>query len=188
MAKLVANVYGEALFELAVEQNRMDEYGDEARALLYVLDTNPELTQMMTHPNIDKEEKLNTIENIFKGKASAEIIGLMRMVVEKNHFKDMSGILTYFVRKEMEYKNIGIADVTTPTPLSEDRKKDVEAKLKETTDYVSFEMNYHVDPELIGGMVIRIGDRVVDSSIRTKLNKLSRELSKVELKAGESTT
>ena len=188
MAKLVENVYGEALFDLAREQSRIEEYGEEARALIRVLDENPELTQMMTHPNIDKEEKLKNIETIFKGRATNEMIGLMRMVAEKNHFGDMRAILKYYIKKEMEYRNIGIADVTTPIPLSEERKKDVEAKLKETTDYVSFEMNYHVDPELIGGMVIRIGDRVVDSSVRGKLNRLSSELSKIELKAGESTT
>ena len=70
MAKIVSNVYGNALFELAMEQNKMKEYEEEARALVSILDDNPDLLQMMTHPNIDKEEKLNTVESIFKGKAS----------------------------------------------------------------------------------------------------------------------
>ena len=64
-------------------------------------------------------------------------------------------------------------------------KKDVENRLLETTRYVKFEMHYAVDPALIGGMIIRIGDRVVDSSVRTKLYDLTRELSKIQLKAGE---
>ena len=57
----------------------------------------------------------------------------------------------------------------------------VEKKLLETTKYESFEMCYHVDESLIGGMVIRIGDRVVDSSIKTKLYKLSRELRNIQV-------
>ena len=62
----------------------------------------------------------------------------------------------------------------------------MEKRLLETTKYVRhFEMHYDVDSELIGGMVIRIGDRVVDSSVRTKLYDLTRELSKIQLKAGE---
>ena len=54
MAKLVENVYGDALFELAVEQDAVEEYEEEAKGLLTVLETNPEFLQMMTHPNIDK--------------------------------------------------------------------------------------------------------------------------------------
>jgi len=187
MAKLVSNVYGNALFELAVEQDRIKDYAEEARGLVNILDENPDLLQMMTHPNIDKEEKLNMIETIFKGKASDEIVGLMRMVVEKNHFKEMRNIFTYFIGRAMEYQNIGVATVSTPMELSAEKKEEIVKKLEETTGYVSFEMHYQVEPELIGGMVVRIGDRVVDSSIRTKLNRLSREMQNIQLKVGEST-
>ena len=61
------------------------------------------------------------------------------------------------------------------------RKEKVEKKLLETTQYETFEMNYVVDESLIGGMVIRIGDRVVDSSIKTKLYNLSRELRNIQV-------
>jgi F-type H+-transporting ATPase subunit delta len=71
--------------------------------------------------------------------------------------------------------------------LSAEKKEEIVKKLEETTDYVSFEMHYKVQPELIGGMVVRIGDRVVDSSIRTKIEHLSREMQKIQLKVGEST-
>ena len=60
-------------------------------------------------------------------------------------------------------------------------KDKIEAKLLATTDYKSFEMNYNIDESIIGGMVIRIGDRVIDSSIRHKLDELSRELVKIDV-------
>ena len=60
-------------------------------------------------------------------------------------------------------------------------KEKVENKLRETTDYVSFEINYIVDESLIGGMVIRIGDRVVDSSIKTKIDEIAKNLRKIQL-------
>ena len=74
-----------------------------------------------------------------------------------------------------------MAYVSTPLELSEANKDAVLKKLLETTDYVEFEMHYNVDPALIGGMVIRIGDRVVDSSIKTKLEDLSKKLKNVQL-------
>lgn len=181
MAKLVENVYGDALFELAKEENKVDAIYEEVQALIQVLDENPNLTQMMTHPHISKEEKLQTVETVFKGKISDEIIGLMRMVVEKDHFGQMKDIFEYFVSSVKEFKNIGVCYISTPLELSDQKKKEVENRLLETTKYETLETHYKIDKDLIGGMVIRIGDRIVDSSIRTKIYNLSRELSKVQL-------
>ncbi len=77
-------------------------------------------------------------------------------------------ILEYFRKRVLEYKKIGIAYVSTAKPLTDEQKKAVAGKLLETTGYVDFQMHYSVDESLIGGMVIRIGDRVVDSSIKHK--------------------
>ena len=93
--------------------------------------------------------------------------------------------LRYFIGKIKEYKKIGSAVVSTAKPLTAAQKEKVLSRLLATTGYVDFEIDYIVDESLIGGMVIRIGDRVVDSSIKTKLYDLSRELSKIQLKAGE---
>ena len=186
MAKLVSNVYGDALFELAMEQNRLDNYLEESRGILTVLQENPQFGQVMNHPKIIKEEKMQMIEDVFHGRVSDELVGLMRMIVEKDHFPQMGAVLEYFISRAMQEKNIGIAHVTTPMELSDAQKAQIEKRLLETTQFVSFEMDYVVDADLIGGMVIRIGDRVVDSSVRTKLAQLSRELSKIQLKVGES--
>lgn len=125
------------------------------------------------------------LEEIFSGKITGEILGLMRMVVDKDHFGEMNAIFAYFIDAVKEYKHIGTAYVTSALDLSDAQKAAVEKKLLETTGYVKFEMHYKTDAALIGGMIIRIGDRVVDSSIRTKLDRLSRELSKIQLKVGE---
>ncbi len=178
MAKLVSNVYGDALFELALEQQRLDDYLDEAQCIKEALADNPDFPQVMTHPKVTKEDKLNTLEAVFKGRVSDEVVGLMRMVVEKSHFADMPDILDYFIARVMEEKNIGVATVVTAVELDAQQKEAVEARLLETTPYVSFHMSYSVQPSLIGGMVIRIGDRVVDSSVASKLELLARELSK----------
>ena len=132
-----------------------------------------------------KEEKTGIIESIFAGKVSGELVGLLRMIVDKDHFEEADSVLAHFDSRVKEYKNIGTAYVTTALELSGAQCAAVEKRLLETTKYVKFEMHYAVDPALIGGMVIRIGDRVVDSSVRTKLCDLTRELSKIQLKAGE---
>ena len=185
MAKLVAKTYGDALFEIAAEEGRMDAFCEEAEGILTVLQENADLSKLMSHPKIVKEEKIEIIEKIFKGQVSDEMVGLMRMIVDKGHFGDLADVLEYFIEQVKESKNIGTAYVTTAMELSEEQKAKVVDKLIQTTKYVEFEMHYDVDTALIGGMVIRIGDRVVDSSVKTKLYDLSRELSKIQLKVGE---
>lgn len=185
MAKLVSNVYGDALFELAVEENSVDALFNEAQAVIEVIDTTPEFSQMMNHPKISKEKKLDIIETSFKGNISDALIGLLLKLEEKGHAKDMKKVLLYFVDRVYEYKKIGRASVATPMELGPDQKQDIEDRLLATTSYQSFEISYEIDPTLIGGMVIRINDRVVDSSIKTKLSNLTKELSNIQLKVGE---
>lgn len=97
MAKLVSKTYGDALFEVAAEENRMDALLDEADGILTVLRENAGLSKVMTHPKIVKEEKLDLIDHIFKGRVSDEMVGLMRMIVEKGHFGELESVLEYFI-------------------------------------------------------------------------------------------
>ena len=186
MAKLVESVYGDALFEYSVEHDMVDDLLDEASGVLDALKANEDLVRVMTHPRVTKEEKIELIKSIFSGRISDELLGLLITIVEKGHFGDTEDILEYFKDRVREYRHIGVVRVSTPMALSDSEKAAVEKKLLETTDYETLETDYEIDPSLIGGMVIRLGDRVVDSSVRTKIEHLSRDLSKIQLKVGES--
>lgn len=181
MAKLVSTTYGEALFELAVEEGREDEFLSEVDQLKSLLDANPDFGKLMNHPKILKEEKLKVLEEVFGGRISKELLGFLHLVVEKDRYSDIEEILDFFIGEVKKLKGIGIAYVTTAADLNEAQKKEIEAKLLATTSFKKMEMHYQEDEDLIGGMVIRIGDRVVDSSVRTKLFELQRELLKVQL-------
>lgn len=181
MAKLVTVTYGDALFDLAVCESKTDVLYDEAAAVLAAFEDNNELGKLLNHPKIDKTEKVKFIEDTFGKFVSKDMTGLLVLMVSKERQQFIEDTLRYFIGRILEYRKVGMAYVTTARPLSEDRKQQVVSKLLETTDYVSFNINYDVDESLIGGMVIRIGDRVVDSSIKTKLEGLAKDLSKIQL-------
>lgn len=181
MAKLVSKTYGDALFELALEENTIDLLFDEVQALKEILKENPDFSKLMNHPKVVKEEKEAVMESIFKGRVSDELTGFLKIIISNNRYGEVGSALDYFIARVKEYKKIGIAYVTTPLPLDESQKSEVEKKLLETTVYETMEMNYVVDTSLIGGMIIRIGDRIVDSSVRTKLSELAKELQKIQL-------
>ena len=181
MAKIISKAYGEALFELALERNELDSMAEQVNVLANAFAENPELVKLISHPKISKEEKINVIETIFKGRMSDDIVGFLVIIVEKDRGSEIEDILKLFQAKVREYKKIGVARVCSAVELSAEQKQKVEQKLLQQTSYESFEVTYEVDASLIGGMVIRIGDRVVDSSVKTKLDSLTKNLRKVSL-------
>ena len=181
MAKLVSKTYGEALFELAVEENQVDVFMEEITQLQDILEKNKDFGKLMNHPKILKEEKIQVLQNVLKGRISDELTGFLTLIVTKDRYGEIDGILDYFLSEVKKYKGIGIAYVTTAAALRDGQKAEVEQKLLKTPSFKKMEMNYAVDESLIGGMVIRIGDRVVDSSIKTRLNELTRQLMKIQL-------
>ena len=178
MAKQVSTTYGEALFELAVEENKIEDFFAEAQALLEGFAENEDMVKFLRHPKVLKEDKIAFVENVFKGHASDAMVGFLTIVVKKDRQSDIPGILEYFIKRVKDYKQIGVAFVTSAVALTQEQKQRVQARLLETTDYKSMEVSYEVDPALIGGMVIRIEDRVVDSSIRTQLSTMKQTLLK----------
>lgn len=181
MAKLVSKVYGDALFEAAMEKDVMSEWYEEVQALRGIFAEHADLAQFLNHPQIMKEEKVKVTESVFKGRISEGLLGFLVLVIEKGRQNDILPICDYFIDRVKEYKKIGVVKVTSAVVLSDEQKKRVEKRLLETTKYVSLEVNYEVDESLLGGLVIRIGDRVVDSSIRTQLEELKRDLMKLQL-------
>ena len=182
MAKLISKTYDDALFELALEENAVDSLAEEVQMVLNVLEENEELMKLLRHPKIVKEEKIKIIQDIFKGRVSDNLTGFLEIIVDKDRYNEIPSIFHFFLDLVKEYKNIGVAYVTTAVELKDAQKEDLKKRLLETTKYETFEMHYQTDASLIGGMVIRIGDRVVDSSIKSKLEEMSRNLMKIQLK------
>lgn len=169
------------MFALATEQNQTRELMQEIQAVQEILKQNPELDKLMKHPGIPKQEKTQVLENVFKGRVSDVLEGFLELIVTKERYGDLQAIFDYFIDKVKESCKVGVAYVTTAIELNEVQKAEVLAKLIETTGYRTMEMHYDVDASLIGGMQIRVGDRVVDSSIRSKLNALTKQLLQIQL-------
>ena len=179
MAKLISKTYGDALLEIAGEENKVDLLLEEVTAVMAILKDNPEFSKLMNNPRISVDEKQTVMSNVFEGRISNELMGFFSMIVNKGRYDHIDEILTYFQDEVKKIKGIGVAYVTTPLELSDTQKKNVEKKLLETAGFKQMEMHYAIDTELVGGMRIRIGDRVVDSSIHTKILKMQQDMMKV---------
>ena len=186
MAKLVSKTYGEALLQVAMEKEKEcpgtgEEFFSELQELKTILDEYPKFDDLMIHPGIAKTEKLSVMQKVFQGRTSPEIYEFLHLIVEKDRYRDLDDIVEYVSDKMKEWKKIGVTYVTTAIALSDGQKEQVQRRILETAPFDRLEMHYEVDPSLIGGMVIRIGDRVVDSSVKRKLNDLTKQLLQIQL-------
>lgn len=176
MAKLVSRTYGDALFAASEDEGLTGEFREAAEAIREILSRNEDFGRILCHPGISPEEKKGLIEEAFGQDMPPEFIRFMELMTEKGRAESIIASLDYFMALVKEKNRIGQAYVTTALELTGLQKDKIEKKLLLTTGYQDLEMHYKVDESLIGGMIIRIDDRMVDGSIRTKLRDLTREL------------
>ena len=181
MAGSVEKIYANALLETAATEERLKALLQESESVLSVFKASPELSHFLTDPGTGRREKLAGLKDIFEGCLSPELSGLFEVALEKGREAELAGILQTFVKAAKEKLGICTAYVTTPTAVTAAEKARIEKKLNDTVPCRTLEISYIVDPKLIGGMMIRVGDRVVDSSVRSKLNSLKRELDRIQL-------
>ena len=154
MGKLIASTYGEALFLLAMEEKRLDEFYESAKDMIACLKENRDM----------------------ENHVPKELFVMMALMAQKGRSAEFLPALEEFLHLVKAEKQIGTVEVRSAASLSEEQKHRLEQKLLKTTRYKGLELSYVVDDVLIGGMTIRVGDRVLDNSIQTKLHRLSKEL------------
>ncbi len=181
MAKLVSKVYSNALFDAVKNSEKLDIVYEEVKEIIGIFKDNIDLKKLLDSPKIVKEDKIKSLENIFANKISKELMGLMVSVVEKGRQTDFVAIFEEFIRTVKEFKNIGLAYITSAIELDDEKKKQIEARLLETSKYEKMELEFLVDESIIGGLIIRINDRVLDSSISKRLYNIKRELLNIRL-------
>lgn len=175
MVELVAQRYGTALFELALENNQMDVMLDEVVGLKNVLSEEPEFIDLISNPKIAMNDRKKVIEDIFNGKISEYIIGMIDLIIKKNRQNILLQILDDFISKVNEHKGVVIADITVCEPLTQSQQSNLINRL-ETLTKKTIILKQQVDPSIVGGVVIRIGDRIMNYSVKGMLGAMSKSL------------
>lgn len=181
MAKLISAVYGDALFEVAAENQAISEIYNEVTELAGIFLKNQEWVNMLYHPGISRDERRSLVEHCFKQEISEELMGFLCVVIEKGRQEELLSMFRHFICRVKEYRRIGTGFVTSAVELNSSQKKRLLQLLLDKTGYVEMEMYYKMEPELIGGLIVRVDDRVMDSSVRTRLEEMKRLVGNLQL-------
>lgn len=180
MVGLIAKRYGTALFELAVESDKIATIEEEVIAVKQTLVEQNEIINIMNHPKITTDDTVKMVEDIYKGKISEELMGLIVLLVKKKRQTYMVDVFDAFLQLVKEHNNLVIANVTSVKELTDTQKDELVSNLKKTLNK-DIEVKVNVDESIIGGLIIRIGDKIIDNSIKGKMKRLSSELAKIQL-------
>ena len=178
MASRVDKIYGDAYISVKTDEDDLLEALEEAKAVKEILDSN---TDFLNHPQITKEEKMEAAKNVFDGRVSDDMTGFLMIIIKKGRFKEFDGIFTYIISNIKRQLGIGALHVTSAMPLSQEQKDKILKKVIASSEYQKLEVTYETDKDIIGGLILRMDDRIVDNSIRTKLDSMGRYLSQIQL-------
>jgi F-type H+-transporting ATPase subunit delta len=172
----VASRYAKSLIDLAAEQNVVEVVKGDMDFFLKTLKENPQLTAVLGNPIISLSKKTAVLDAVFAGKVNRMSIGFINLMISKGRGEVIKSTAGEFINLYNTKQNIVKAYVTSATPLSEANKQQLIAEVQAATGS-SVILHAKVDPALIGGFVLTVGDRQVDTSLAHDLKKLKKEFS-----------
>ncbi len=172
---IVAKRYALALFELCQEKKNLDTVVEEARLIIEVFSTNEELLSFLKHPKISFQQKKQMLADAFAN-LSTELKNTLMLMVERKRIPEIAQMAEDFVELSNEEKSVADAQVYTIRPLTEAEREAVSATFAPKVGKKSLRIDNIVDRDIIGGMKLRIGNRIFDGSVSGKLNRLERQL------------
>ncbi len=163
--------YAQALFELAASENRTEETLAGLDLLRETLRETPEYRAMLASPAISKEDRLRAADGAFRGKIPDILLGVLRMMISRGHIAELEEMAGIFEDLSREFRGEAIAWVSSAVALTEEQLETLRAGLEKKFAR-KITLRTRVDPSLIGGMRVEIEGRVIDGSIRNKLDKI----------------
>ena len=179
MAGVVATNYSEALFALALEENKLDVFCKDLKAIVDVLNESDELKNIMKHPKVGKNDKKDILSKVFNG-VDPYVLNFMKLMVDKSRFSHFEETCKAFLKMYNVHEGIEVAYVQSAVALSEEEKVAI-AKMLEKRTNKKIELRCKVNEDLIAGIRIKINDDILDNSAAGHLSRMKEQVMKTTL-------
>jgi F-type H+-transporting ATPase subunit delta len=176
VSQAVVSPYAEALMSLAQEQNNLDAIAKDVRFVGNTLSDSVELSQLFASPLIGANVKKGVIESVFGSQVDAVTKSFLLLLVDRKRIAFLSEIISEFKSLLRVIDQVSLAEVTSALKLSREQEDTICDRVKAMTKSRSVELAVTINPDLIGGVIIKVGSQVVDASIRGQLRRLKSSL------------
>ena len=166
--------YAKAILSFALEQNKEVQVNDDMLLIANTIEESEDLQLLLSSPIIKSELKKTAIKEVFSSKITSLSTGLLDLLIDNKRLSILNDVAKKYTILFDTLKGIEVATVTTAVPLTEALNKQVLSKVKEITGKEATIEN-NINPDIIGGFILRIGDVQYDASIANKLQGLKRQ-------------
>jgi F-type H+-transporting ATPase subunit delta len=167
--------YAKAILETAVSTGKANQVNDDMKSIIAAVNSSADLKDFLASPIITSEVKMNVLSEVF-GSVEEDTKSLFRLLQENKRFEILEDIAAQFNVQFDDMNGVEVANVTTAFPIT----ADLEAKILAKATYMSTKkitIQNTIDPSIIGGFILRIGDKQYNASVSNRLQELKREFS-----------
>ena len=171
----VVQGYAEALFRIVKAEGELDRVEDELFRFGKLLEKQHELKQALSDQSIDRAQRTKVLEDLLADKVSPHTLSLLAFVVEQGRARQLPQILDQLSDLAAEARQSVVAEVRSAVPLDDDQRDELAGALSKATGK-KVEVKSLVDPSIVGGVVAKVGDTVIDGSVRRRLEQLKEQV------------
>ena len=175
----VTTPYAEAFLQVAESRKEVDQVVDQAKAVLNLWNQSTELREAMASPVLEVEAKKAALEKLFSDQLTPSFLNLLKLLADRQRIGILNAVLERMLELYREQRNIALASVTSATALNEEQQAELSKKVQAVAGTDKLEINLSVDPNLIGGFVVKVGSKVIDASLAGQVRRLGLALAKV---------
>lgn len=167
--------YAKSVLELAQEQNSLEKVKEDMLLITKTIDENRELDVVLKNPIVPADKKKAILKALFEKRVQPLTYKAFELIVSKSRESILDEIAIAFINEYNTLKGIAVASVSTPYALDDKQRKEISKIVADITG-MKVELTEIVDEDLIGGFVLKIGDKQIDESVKTKLANIQRAL------------
>ena len=171
----LAGRYAKSLIDLSIEKNQLEEVYKDMEFLHALCNQSREFVNLLKSPIISSDKKESILEAVTGGKISQLTSSFSKLLIRKGRESNLPEIVTAFIQQYKDFKEIYIVKLTTATPVSEEAKQIIIAKVRSGTAMKNIELNTEVNENIIGGFVLEVGDHLIDASVAYELNNARKQ-------------
>ena len=179
----VARSYAETLFELARRNDALEAYGDAIETVARFLEEDPKFQQFLETPRIDDEDKKAVVKKAFDGALPKHVVNFVLVTIDKRRQRLLRSIATEYHLRLDAHMGREHVQVTVARPVDDETRQVITDRLSSVLGKVAIP-HVRVQPEIIGGLIVRTGDTIYDGSVRRRLDGMRRALLRAEMPAG----
>lgn len=173
---VIGRRYGKALFDAAKEQGTVEQTGSELKMVVELMQGNKQLKSFLDHPGVDHQSKVNVLTKALEGKISQLVLNAIQLVLDRGRVAILPSMLEAYSKTADDALKRAQATVYSPMKMSEQQVEEIAKQFGAITGKTIVVENV-VDPSLLGGITVKIGDRLYDGSLSGKLKDLQKNLS-----------